>query len=283
MSRRRKAALANLAAVDAEARRRDDPIAIDVYLAGFSVDFVDRGDGWTTVDAESRPGLFDRLDEFEALDQGVDTDYVRALRGAAEVLEGEQGCHLVLWFTDGKYDIDPTVDELPRGLRRARRRGSPRHRQAARSTTSRSAATGSAATPATPPASTERTASFLITSVLSFDDPEEQRFTQRVTEGIDEAGETCGDLAEQATETGKYQSADDLIDLFFDFETIFWDVREIRAVDNPVAAPFGTTLIHFSAQLGIIPGRRPWSSIQPVPEDPDSGDERRVRDREQHR
>jgi hypothetical protein len=243
-----KAALANLAAVDAEARRRDDPITIDVYLAGFSVDFVDRGDGWTTVDAESRPALFDQLDGFGALDQGVDTDYVRALNGAADVLADQPGCHLVLWFTDGKYDIDPTATNF--------RVDYDEH------------AGVDAPAPASRPEYYEQVGrdwlcsdpgnitglyrenrTFLITSVLSFDDPEEQRFTQRVTEGIDEAGETCGALAERATETGKYQSADDLIDLFFDFETIFWDVRGIRAVDNPVVAPFGTTLVHFSAQL----------------------------------
>ena len=243
-----KAALANLAAVDAEARRRDDPIAIDVYLAGFSVDFVDRGDGWTTVDAESRPALFDRLDEFDALDQGVDTDYVRALRGAAEVLEGQQGCHLVLWFTDGKYDIDPTATNFRVDYDEHAGEDPPApasrpeyYEQVGRDWL--------CSDPGNITGLYRENRTFLITSVLSFDDPEEQRFTQRVTEGIDETGEICGALAEQATETGKYQSADDLIDLFFDFETIFWDVRGIRAVDNPVVAPFGTTLVHFSAQL----------------------------------
>jgi hypothetical protein len=243
-----KAALANLAAVDAEARRRDDPITIDVYLAGFSVDFVDRGDGWTTVDAESRPVLFDQLDEFETLDQGVDTDYVRALRGAAEVLEGQAGCHLVLWFTDGKYDIDPTATNFRVDYDEHTGEDAPApasrpeyYEQVGRDWL--------CSDPGNITGLYRENRTFLITSVLSFDDPEEQRFTQRVTEGIDEAGEACGALAERATETGKYQSADDLIDLFFDFETIFWDVRGIRAVDNPVVAPFGTTLVHFSAQL----------------------------------
>ena len=243
-----QAALANLAAVDAEARRRADPITIDVFLAGFSVDFVDRGDGWMTLDAQSRPALFDRLDGFGALDQGVDTDYVRALDGAADALGGQPGCQLVLWFTDGKYDIDPTstnfrvdYDEHAGEVAPAPASRPEYYEQVGRDWL--------CSDPGNITGRYRENRIFLITSVLSFDDPEEQRFTQRVTEGIDDAGGTCGDLADQAAETGKYQSADDLVDLFFDFETIFWEVREIRAVDNPVVAPFGTTLVHFSAQL----------------------------------
>lgn len=94
---------------------------VEVRFASFSARYSPLGD-WSELDSED---LFTFLSEgarsFADRDDGIDTDYVSALQGvkadmdarAREVTDdGERDtpCRLVMWFTDGQFDIDDRVN-----------------------------------------------------------------------------------------------------------------------------------------------------------------------------
>ena len=90
-------------------------VSVEVRLAGFSADYRPVG-AWTILTDASLPGLERDLGGFADRDNGIDTDYFIALRGAQEEFAartaaladqpGAAPCKALLWFTDGKYDIE---------------------------------------------------------------------------------------------------------------------------------------------------------------------------------
>ena len=87
---------------------------VDVALAAFSNDYRLVQD-WTTVNAETAPGLNTSLSGFAKFNHGIDTDFVNALSAGRESLAdqaaavtadgGATPCRAVMLFTDGGYDI----------------------------------------------------------------------------------------------------------------------------------------------------------------------------------
>lgn len=88
---------------------------VEVKFASFGLDYRSRNDEWVVLDGETSDFLSRAAGAFESLTGGFDTDYVLALEGAqrelttrvAELTEagGEAPCQLLLWFTDGRFDV----------------------------------------------------------------------------------------------------------------------------------------------------------------------------------
>lgn len=92
---------------------------LNVAVSGFDVGY-DNVVGWTKLDESALPALRRSVEGFRNRDSGVDTDYVAALEGAQREFrgrstDGQPGCHAVLWFTDGKFDLEQRRN--PRMLR----------------------------------------------------------------------------------------------------------------------------------------------------------------------
>lgn len=97
---------------------------IDVHFATFAGGYQTLGDGWERIDADSVDRLSESVELFAARDTGFDTDYVQALTGAQEEFSqrvsevtaegGEPPCQLLLWFTDGLFNLIPRTTEQQR-------------------------------------------------------------------------------------------------------------------------------------------------------------------------
>ena len=88
--------LANLAATDGN--------TVAVQTAGFSNDFV--AGQWYDLDTQKDQALAAQQAVSDR-DDGAGTDYWNALEGARGQLAGHPGkCKMVVWFTDGDYDLD---------------------------------------------------------------------------------------------------------------------------------------------------------------------------------
>lgn len=109
-----KAALSGLArAADRTLDGRE--LRVDVLLTAFSAGYSHVSDGWQTLDGSTVQGLIDTADRFGELDRGLDTDYGTALSSAGSDLAdrsvdvagqtGQPPCQVLLFFTDGRYDI----------------------------------------------------------------------------------------------------------------------------------------------------------------------------------
>lgn len=113
---------------------------IEVLIAGFYYEVVTypHGDGpprWTEVNKDSIDGLLDEVRKFAELDRhkGRDTDYAEAMnrtrelfrQRTAELAKGDGGepCKALIWFTDGRYHVQPRPPGDPRsaGLPRTTR------------------------------------------------------------------------------------------------------------------------------------------------------------------
>lgn len=128
-----RAALSGLARA-ADRRLDGRELRIDILLTAFSSDYTRISDGWQRLDSSSVDGLIDATGRFGDLDRGLDTDYGTALaRASADLASrsvqvaaqtGEAPCQVLLFFTDGRYDVGdrtagaraqlpPTVDYAP--------------------------------------------------------------------------------------------------------------------------------------------------------------------------
>src|SRR5690606_14162324 len=70
--------------------------------------------GWSALDGGTLPDLLRESRQFANRDRQIDTDYAAALMGARDQLakivdpaDAGTACTAILWFTDGKYDIEP--------------------------------------------------------------------------------------------------------------------------------------------------------------------------------
>jgi len=96
-------------------RRSGKNLRVDVQVAGFGVDF-EQGAQWVTVGPESTSEVSNQILSFADRNRGIDTDYVNALQGALESVrthaqampsaDGQLPCTAVIWFTDGKFDVE---------------------------------------------------------------------------------------------------------------------------------------------------------------------------------
>ncbi len=102
------------------------PAKIDVALGGFGVE-VHRWVEFTALTRESVGGLVAEAEGFRLRNQELDTDYFAALqqsqswlseRAAATAGGPNPACQMIVWFTDGQYDIEdrtgPRTSRLPR-------------------------------------------------------------------------------------------------------------------------------------------------------------------------
>ena len=107
------AALASLAQVADRTADSRVPVKVNVSMMGFGVAATEVV-GWSHLDAGTLPDLLEKSGQFAHLDDEIDTDYAAALIGARNQLarftdktKADQSCTAILWFTDGKYDIEP--------------------------------------------------------------------------------------------------------------------------------------------------------------------------------
>jgi hypothetical protein len=76
--------------------------------------------GWTALSAANGPVLHGAIDNLASANTGFETDYVSALEGARAALRQHAGgseskrCQALVWFTDGKYEIDARVNDSQR-------------------------------------------------------------------------------------------------------------------------------------------------------------------------
>ena len=87
-------------------------VQLGVRLAGFDVSYHPAR-AWTQLSATTLPGIESSLDGFVHRNTGFETDYWTALDGARRDLasrppgaDGQQRCQAVVWFTDGKFELD---------------------------------------------------------------------------------------------------------------------------------------------------------------------------------
>lgn len=87
---------------------------VSISVGSFGVGFVETHP-WTDLDYTTVEGVKTSIDTLATHDNEIDTDYAAALIGAKKSLEtkvpgdGTNGpCRAIIWFTDGKYDIQDT-------------------------------------------------------------------------------------------------------------------------------------------------------------------------------
>lgn len=82
--------------------------SLEVAVAGFAEDY-DRSLGWTELDQGSQDRVLDAVDAYSTAVDGFETDYWVAVNGARKELAshaGEGDCTALIWFSDGRYDLD---------------------------------------------------------------------------------------------------------------------------------------------------------------------------------
>lgn len=98
---------------------------IEVQFASFALGYQTLGEHWVDINAETVQTLSEVAELFEVRNVGFDTDFVAALDGAqAEFSDrvseltadgGRPPCQLLLWFTDGAFNVIPRETEGQRG------------------------------------------------------------------------------------------------------------------------------------------------------------------------
>jgi hypothetical protein len=86
---------------------------VDVAVAGFAVAY-EEVIPWTPISYKNVDEVRGKLDQFATRNNGLDTDYVSALQGGRKSLADrvaaakatETPCRVLMWFTDGKFDVE---------------------------------------------------------------------------------------------------------------------------------------------------------------------------------
>lgn len=83
----------------------DTGVKVNLAVAGFDGNFH-KGD-WTVISDDSISAIREELRTVGEQDDGRETDYFNALQGASEEVGKSGGqCRLLVFFTDGEYDVD---------------------------------------------------------------------------------------------------------------------------------------------------------------------------------
>lgn len=240
-----KAALSGLART-ADRTLDGRELRVDVLLTAFSAGYTHVTQGWQRLDGSTVDGLIQTADQFAELDRGLDTDYGTALGRAAMDLAsrsvevaaqtGEPPCQVLLFFTDGRYDIGdrtggsraqlpPTVDyapDLPLNVPGNGARAVERGRAAlcdAGGITDVIRANGA------------------VTITVALDvnlDAAARNFLDALTDGSSPES-TCGTTGSEST--GHFVSASQSDDLLFAFSRLLDPRQEIRFCATPAPVP----------------------------------------------
>lgn len=124
------AAIAALNGLQGLVERSNSKVRVDLQVAGFGPDF-EASAPWVQLDSSSAPQIRSRIEGFASRNKAIDTDYANALQGAQASLQArgaamsgsqdEPPCTAVMWFTDGKFDVEDRLTA------RAREAGKDRH------------------------------------------------------------------------------------------------------------------------------------------------------------
>lgn len=221
-------------------------LRVDVLLTAFSADYTRVTDGWQRLDGSTVQELIDAAGRFAELDRGLDTDYGTALGRAANdlaarsvevaVQTGEPPCQVLLFFTDGRYDVGdrtrgarlqlpPTVEyapdlplSVPGNGALAVERGKAALCQAG-GTTDVVRANGA------------------VTITVALDvnlDAAARNFLDALTDGSSPES-TCGTTGSETT--GHFVSASRSDDLLFAFSRLLDPRQEIRFCESPAPVP----------------------------------------------
>lgn len=219
----------------ADARSLAGSVSIEVAVAGFGSTFTP-GE-FRPLDVTNLPLIEADLRSFEERTDAQSTDYVGALRGAIGMMEQRGGCKLVIWFTDGEFVFSDAIEE--------REEFESRITEPTGDRANDYEAAGRRWLCDDDDAIADQLREeqiFLITAALTLDAPQEARFTQRITEGIDGAGVTCGDRWREGATYGSFENAEDADDLIFQIVSQLLDPNTPVTVGNhPFTLSFGMT------------------------------------------
>lgn len=117
------AARAALLGLESLVERSDGEVAVDLLVAGFGVDF--EGDAkWIGLGPETVGTADLRVESFAERNSALDTDYVYGLQKALTAVRSraqemsadgtDPACTAVLWFTDGRFDVEDRTNAARR-------------------------------------------------------------------------------------------------------------------------------------------------------------------------
>ena len=195
-------------------------VEVEVMIAGFGSEYVeysrseDHPDGFVPLRADRLRELDEELAGFANRLGAQDTDYVRGLLGAAGALADRGPCRLLVWFTDGRYDIESDVSR-------------PEYDERAGTTTDRGPddyeAIGREWLCGGPGSIADLLRGervHVLTAALAVEPEDERFFTQRITEGTDGGGGVCGTRLPEAARLGVFVNSAAAVDLIFDLDVL---------------------------------------------------------------
>jgi hypothetical protein len=170
---------------------------------------------WTVLTESSASAASKKIDVLRMRTNGIDTDYVEALLGAQQSLDAlDAPCKAVMWFTDGKYDIET------RRLRKLNTSYAPLATSAAGVV-----AAGKDLICAPNGLADQLRTSNIATIVVALTaglEPADQEFLQALALGTGTTS-TCGSIS--GTQTGAYFPANNLSELVSSFDRIGAQLR----------------------------------------------------------
>lgn len=117
------AARAALLGLESLVERSDGQVRVDLQVAGFGVDFEEAAP-WATLGPDSVAEADERIGAFSERNRALDTDYTYALQGALASVRtratqmtpdgGQPPCTAVMWFTDGRFDVEDRISAARR-------------------------------------------------------------------------------------------------------------------------------------------------------------------------
>jgi von Willebrand factor type A domain len=199
-----------------------------VAVGGFSVDYESIAP-WTPLNYGAIDALNVSIDSLAKKNRGIDTDYAAALIGARKSIDEQTTkttggvtdakavpCRALLWFTDGKYDIqigakrEVTTKEYAPSIRLDTSAGPGQLITAGKDLLCRPAGLVDAL----------REASITNVALALTQDlkPEDQAFLNALTTGVAPGGGTCGSV--DGTKLGAFIPVNDLSELIASLDTI---------------------------------------------------------------
>lgn len=205
-------------------------VDLALSVAGFDVDFEARS-GWSSVRTGDASPVLGPLADMATQNTGFETDYWMALEGArqqlrdrAEQVGAEQGsgqrCQAVVWFTDGRFELDARVTNAQRRQYGVRKPYAPdirldttvdarRAEDLGRESLCRGGGLADQVR--------ESNIKVLAVGLQNASEPENFRFLKSIATG--RAGkQTCG--AVQAADSGTFTLATNVNDLIFAFDSL---------------------------------------------------------------
>jgi hypothetical protein len=206
------------------ATSRATGIDLDVAIAGFDVGY-EQVVGWTRLTPQALPRLRRSVDDFRGRNSGLDTDYVAAIDGVRRSFRDRDtadtdGCQAAVWFTDGKFDLEPRDTQERRRRYGTTKQYAPGVQVVDRAGVDRATAAGRAAICRSGGAADQLRAAGVLTLAEGLGSPSSTDFAflRAVATGRDGSGGVCGRAT--TSTIGDFGLAANIDDLLFAFDAI---------------------------------------------------------------